>query len=236
MTHEFFDDQKKFNVFISGQKYFGYLVLLEMIRNPLINVVGVCTPFGDKHVGSLANTNKIPIIFAGSLNAETMPGNVDLGITAHSFDYIGKVTRYRPKYGWVGYHPSLLPRHRGRSSIEWAIKMRDFITGGTTFYLDAGIDRGDIIDQEFIWIDPELFNMETKKAARILWQHYLQDIGVKLINKAVRDIMNGQIKRTPQNHKVSTFEPNLDVKDIYRPDALMIESGGKQKTEKGPGN
>lgn len=220
--HEFLDTEKKLNVFISGQKYFGSLILHEMIKNPRVNVVGVCTPIGDKHVGKMAYTHEIPIITAGSLNADTMPLNVDLGITAHSFDYIGKATRYKPTIGWIGYHPSLLPRHRGRSSIEWAIKMRDFLTGGTTFWLNSGIDRGDIIEQEIVWIDPKMYNMELKKAARLLWEHELQDMGVRLINKTINDIINGTVKRRQQDNRFSTFEPSLNVKDIFRPDALML--------------
>ena len=220
--HEFFESEKKLNVFISGQKYFGSLVLREMIKNPRVNVVGVCTPIGDKHVGRAAATHRIPIIPAGSLNGDTMPQGVDIGITAHSFDYIGRATRYKPRLGWIGYHPSLLPRHRGRSSIEWAIKMRDFLTGGTTFWLNGGIDRGDIIKQEVVWIDPKLYDMDVKKAARLLWEHELQDVGVRLINKTVGDIINGTVKRRPQDNRFSTFEPSLDAKDIFRPDALML--------------
>ena len=49
MMHEFLDTEKKLNVFISGQKYFGALILNEMLKNPKVNVVGVCTPMGDKH-------------------------------------------------------------------------------------------------------------------------------------------------------------------------------------------
>lgn len=220
--HEFLNTEKKLNVFISGQKYFGSLILHEMIKNTMVNVVGVCTPIGDKHIGKMAYTHEIPIIPAGSLNGDTMPKGVDIGITAHSFDYIGKATRYKPAIGWIGYHPSLLPRHRGRSSIEWAIKMRDFLTGGTTFWLNSGIDRGDIIEQEVVWIDPKMYNMDLKKAARLLWEHELQDIGVRLINKTVNDIINGTVKRRPQDNRFSTFEPSLDVKDIFRPDALML--------------
>lgn len=220
--HEFLDNEKKLNVFISGQKYFGSLILHEMIKNPRVNVVGVCTPFGDRHVGKMAYTHEIPIIPAGSLSGDTMPSGVDIGITAHSFDYIGKATRYKPAMGWIGYHPSLLPRHRGRSSIEWAIKMRDFLTGGTTFWLNSGIDRGDIIEQEIVWIDPKMYNMDIKKAARLLWEHELQDIGVRLINKTINDIINGTVKRRAQDNRFSTFEPSLDVKDIFRPDALML--------------
>ncbi len=220
--HEFLDNEKKLNVFISGQKYFGSLILHEMIKNPRVNVVGVCTPIGDRHVGKMAYENEIPILPAGSLNGDTIPNGVDVGITAHSFDYIGKTTRYKPTIGWIGYHPSLLPRHRGRSSIEWAIKMRDFLTGGTTFWLNSGIDRGDIIEQELVWIDPKMYNMDVKKAAKLLWEHELQDIGVRLINKTINDIINGTVKGRAQDNRFSTFEPSLEVKDIFRPDALML--------------
>lgn len=215
------------NVFISGQKYFGMLILHEMIKNENVKVIGVCAPAEDKYIGRLASVHEIPIICAGMLNGETMPENVDVGITAHSFDYIGKKTRSRAKIGWVGYHPSLLPRHRGKSSIEWAIKMRDFLTGGTTFWLNSGIDRGNIIEQEVVWIDPKLYAIDTRQAAKILWENELQDIGVRLINKAINDIINKSIKSTPQDARFSTFEPSLDTKDIYRPDLLMIGPGKK---------
>ena len=213
---------KKLNVFISGQKYFGSIILHEMIINPMVNVVGVCAPFGDKYVGEMAHLHKIPTINSGGLNASTMPENVDLGITAHSYDYIGKATRYKARLGWIGYHPSLLPRHRGRSSIEWAIKMGDFLTGGTTFWLNSGIDRGDIIDQEVVWIDPKLYSMDVRKASRLLWEHELQPVGVALINKAVNGLITGDGYGRQQDSRFSTFEPCLDTKDIYRPDSLLL--------------
>ena len=222
MTHEFFEGEKTLKVFISWQKYFGGLILREMINNPMVEVVGVCCQIGDAYIGRAASMRGIPMIPSGSLNADTMPDGVDVGITAHSFDYIGKRTRYRARIGWIGYHPSLLPRHRGRSSIEWAIRMRDFVTGGTTFWLNSGIDRGDIISQEVVWIDPKLFGMDCKAAARLLWERDLQDVGVRLINSAVSDVIAGRVKRTPQDPRFSTWEPDTKVKDIYRPDLLML--------------
>jgi len=219
-------------VFISGQKYFAERVLLMCVDEGL-DVVGVCCPMGDKYIGRVANIRGIPIIPAGSLSADTMPRGVDLGITAHSYDYIGKRTRYMPRHGWIGYHPSLLPRHRGRSSIEWAIKMMDFCAGGTVFWLNAGIDRGDIAYQKMVFIDPKLFIMDVKKAARILWEDDLQQIGVDLLRDAVRDIARGDIRRQPQDKRFSTFEPCTDVKDVFTPDLLMIGCGqpaDKQQT------
>lgn len=212
---------KKIKVFISGQKKFGEEVL-RLCLNKKIDVVGVCCPIDDKYIGKLATTFGVPIIPSGTLNSDTMPEGVDLGITAHSFDYIGKKTRYKTALGWIGFHPSLLPRHRGRSSIEWAIRMRDIITGGTIYWLNAGIDRGDIAYQDWCWIDPELHLKEPKEAAKELWREDIMPIGVKLMSKAIDDISKGVIVKVPQEGKYSTFEPSTDVRDIFKPDLLML--------------
>lgn len=225
---------KKLRVFISGQKYFGELVLNLCNNLGFVDVVGVCAPLDDKYIAKTARIFGIPIIPAGTLNGDTMPDNVDLGITAHSFDYIGVKTRFKTKFGWIGYHPSLLPRHRGRSSIEWAVRMRDAITGGTVFWLNAGIDRGDIAYQDICFIDPKMYGMEPKKAAKLLWEHELQAMGLKLLEQALTDINNGILIKRPQRKEFSTFEPNTDVKDVFKPDLLMLEQYSSASKEKSP--
>lgn len=220
--HEFLSEVKPLNIFISGQKYFAERVFLS-VRELGHNIVGVSCPIGDKYIGKSASLYGVPIIPSGTLNGHNFPEGVDIGIAAHSFDYVGKKTRYKAKIGWIGYHPSLLPRHRGRSSIEWAVKMRDAITGGTVFWLNSGIDRGDIAKQDFIFIDPSLFSMDSKKAASILWQHHLQDMGVRLISETLSDISNNTVIRVKQDNRFSTFEPSMDVKDVFNPDAIMLE-------------
>ena len=216
---------QKFKVFISGQKYFGESVLL-LCERLKIDVVGVSCPPDDKYIGKAAARRKIPIIPAGTLNWENMP-ECDLGITAHSFDYIGKKTRYIPRFGWLGYHPSLLPRHRGRSAIEWAIRMKEPLTGGTVFWLNAGIDRGDIAYQDWCWIPPDYY-LQPQKSASKLWRDELCPMGLKLFETALKDLLNGIVVRTPQDKRFSTFEPDTNVSDIYRPDLLMIDY--KEKT------
>lgn len=213
---------EKLNIFISGQKHFG----AEVFRLCLYlghNVTGVCVPLDDKYLRPLAVIMGVPIIPAGSLTAYTMPANVDLGIAAHSFDYVGKATRYKARIGWIGYHPSLLPRHRGKSAIEWAIRMRDPITGGTVFWLNSGVDRGDIAAQDWRFIDPVLFSGDPKKNAGALWRDELLPLGVKLFDKTIRDIAAGKITRVQQDPRFSTFEPGTDHKDIFKPDLLMLE-------------
>ena len=212
--------ENRFKVFISGQKFFGEEVFRLCLKLN-IEVVGVCCPLDDKYIGKAARRWNIPIIPAGTLTADKMP-DCDLGITAHSFDYIGKKTRYIPKLGWLGYHPSLLPRHRGRSAIEWAIRMKEPITGGTVFWLNAGIDRGDIAYQDWCWIPP-VYYLEPAKSAAKLWRDELCPMGLKLFETALKDVLIGEIKRKPQDNSLSTFEPDTNVKDIFRPDLLMIE-------------
>lgn len=208
-------------MFISGQKYFGQEVLRLCIAAGH-EIVGVACPVGDQYIGRLAALYGIPIVPAGSLNADTLP-DLDLGVTAHSFDYISKPMRYKASIGWIGYHPSLLPLHRGRSSIEWAIRMRERITGGTVFWLNGGIDRGDIERQDWCFIPTKYLVYEPAKAAAELWKEQLLPMGIRLISDAVASISKGQINRKPQEHNLGTFEPRLDkVSDIYRPDCLML--------------
>lgn len=213
---------RKLRIIISGQKYFGAEVLRLCLRRGH-NVAAVCCTLDDKYIGQLARLHHIPMIAAGTLTADTMPPGIDLGITAHSWDYIGKKTRYKARLGWLGYHPSLLPRHRGRSAIEWAIRMGDPVTGGTVYWLNSGIDRGDIAYQDWCWIDPALRLKQPKKAAGTLWRDELLPLGIKLFESALKDIESGIIRKAPQDGRFSTFEPSTDISDVYRPDLLMLE-------------
>ena len=208
-------------VIIAGQKYFGEEVLRLCISKGC-QVVAVVCPQGDKYIGRLAHVHGISIIQAGTLNADTMPDNIDLGIAAHSFDFIGKRTRYKTRFGWIGYHPSLLPRHRGKSSIEWAIRMGDPVTGGTVYWLNSGLDRGDIAYQDWCFIDPKLGLKKPGEAARELWRESLFHVGLKLFSRAICDIQAGKIIRQKQDERFATFEPSTEPELIYRPDLLML--------------
>lgn len=221
MMHEFFEDEKPLSVFISGQKYFGEKILSLCITHGF-DVKGVCCPLDDKYIGKTARSWNIPIIPAGTLRADILPEGIDLGITAHSFDYIGKQSRYKTRLGWIGYHPSLLPRHRGKSAVEWTIKMRDYISGGTVYWLNAGIDMGDIAYQQWCWVDPALYALPLKEATQLLWRNHLMPIGEKLMGEALLDLKNGVVKRARQDQRFATFEPSVQVPGVYRPDRLML--------------
>ena len=58
-----------------------------------------------------------------------------------------------PARGFINLHPSLLPRHRGPSPIQWSLVCGDRSTGVTTMQLDEGMDTGPILLQERMAIE-----------------------------------------------------------------------------------
>lgn len=125
----------------------------------------------------------------------------DLIIAAHLHHYLPQTLIKRAKYGAIGYHPSLLPRHRGRDAIHWAIHFKDAITGGTVYKLDKGMDTGEIILQDWCHIYPD-------DTAQSLWQRDLAPMGVRLLAEVVDNLAdNGQIKSQPQDERLATYDP-----------------------------
>lgn len=164
-------------------------------------IVGVSTPISDMRVRTICKKRNIPVFSSDSLDHASIPG-FDLGVNAYSTKILSGNILNHAEIGWIGYHPSLLPRHRGLSSIEWAIRMKDLVTGGTVYWLDEGIDTGDIERQQWVWLD------HSKNASEV-WRQSLQPIGIKLLAEAVNDISRGVINRTPQDERFATYEPAL---------------------------
>ena len=142
-------------VFLAGQKTFGYEVAL-LIERLGLELAGVSCPNdpGDR-LNRWCRAWERPFTPAGTLNHRTLPEGVDLIVAAHSHDFIGKKTRQKTTLGAVGYHPSLLPRHRGRSAVEWTVRDRDPIAGGSVFWLTNGVDCGPIAAQDWCWVRPD---------------------------------------------------------------------------------
>jgi methionyl-tRNA formyltransferase len=105
-----------------------------------------------------------------------------------------------PARGAVCYHPSILPRHRGASAINWAIIMGDARTGLTMFWPDSGIDTGPILLQKEVEIGPE-------DTAGSLYFNHLFPMGVDAILESVDLIKVGRAPRTPQSPEGATYEP-----------------------------
>jgi methionyl-tRNA formyltransferase len=67
----------------------------------------------------------------------------------------------------IGYHPAALPRLRGRAALPWTILLDEKITASTLFWIDDGVDSGDILAQKFFHVAPR------EKAATLYRKHML---------------------------------------------------------------
>lgn len=206
------------NIFLCGQKYFGWEVY-KLIKRLGHNLVGVSAPIThpdgkDDRLHKFATLDGVNVL-PGNLNAERLPAGVDLIVAAHSWDFISQKTLNKTKLGAIGYHPSLLPRHRGRDAVRWAIHMGDPITGGSVYWLNQNVDAGPIAAQDWCWIRPD-------DTAQSLWQDTLQPMGISLLEVVLSDISGGTLVKIPQDEILSTWEPSWERGPIPRPDLLQI--------------
>lgn len=102
--------------------------------------------------------------------------------------------------GAICYHPSILPRHRGGSAINWAVIMGDTHTGLTIFWPDGGIDTGPILLQKEIEIGPE----DTTGS---LYFNRLFPMGIDAILESVALIREDRAPRISQDESAATYEP-----------------------------
>ncbi len=108
-----------------------------------------------------------------------------------------------PPLGTIQYHPSLLPRHRGISSMHWAIRQGETKTGLTVFWVDAGIDTGPILLQKEVDIGAD-------DTVGSLYFDKLFQPGVDALVEAVRLVHEGKAPRIAQNASQATYEPAAD--------------------------
>lgn len=205
------------NILIAGQKWFGAEVFRALRALPGVSIKAVCAPTGGDKLAGQANLYGVPVIASGTLNAASMPAGVDLIVAAHSHDFIGQATRLRAKWGGIGYHPSLLPLHRGRDAVRWAIRMGDRVTGGSVYRLSNRMDGGDVLAQRHVFIRPG-------DTAEELWRRDLAPLGVELLAQTVAAYAEGgYVHGAAQDEALATWEPSIDRPPAFRPDLLMIE-------------
>ncbi len=189
-------------VMIIGQKWFGAEVLRLCLERG-DDVVAVSAPRVDDRLAAHAVDAGIPLCQAkGLVDARWVPDGLDLILCAHAHVFVSACARGKARLGALGYHPSLLPRHRGRDAVRWAIHMGDKITGGTAYWLDDGVDTGDVAAQDWCWIRPGDVSEE-------LWRRELAPMGLTLLARVLSDLDAGRVPRTPQDPLMSTWEPSF---------------------------
>ncbi len=104
-----------------------------------------------------------------------------------------------PTKGAICFHPSLLPRRRGGSAINWTLIEGDAKAGVTVFWTDAGIDTGPILLQREVDIGPD-------DSAGSLYYQRIFPAGVDLVLESVALIDAGHAPRIPQDEGQASYE------------------------------
>ncbi|XP_066119503.1 mitochondrial 10-formyltetrahydrofolate dehydrogenase [Saccopteryx bilineata] len=104
-----------------------------------------------------------------------------------------------PKHGSIVYHPSILPRHRGASAINWTLIMGDKKAGFSVFWADDGLDTGPILLQRSCDVEPN-------DTVDTLYNRFLFPEGIKAMVEAVQLIADGKAPRIPQPEEGATYE------------------------------
>ena len=152
-------------IILNGQQAFGKAALEKILEAGKDEIVGVFTA-PDKEgrpgdpVKQAALEHNLPLFqpasYKDEATLETMRGlDADLMVMAYVIIFIPEAARDIPKMGSICFHPSLLPLHRGPSSINWPIMWGATKTGFSWFYPTDGLDEGDILIQREVDIGPD---------------------------------------------------------------------------------
>ena len=133
--------------------------------------------------------------------------NVDLCVMAFVTDIVPDAILEAPTRGTIQYHPSLLPKHRGPSSMNWPIIAGETKTGLTIFWPDKGLDTGPVLLQKEVEITPD----DTLGS---LYFGKLYPMGVDALVEAVGMARDGKAPRIAQDDSQATYEGWCRPEDV----------------------
>ncbi|MDX6324995.1 MAG: methionyl-tRNA formyltransferase [Nocardioidaceae bacterium] len=183
--------------------------LLTTTDAELVTVVTGTSAFAARTAGAVdlagrAASEGIPVMRTDDINAPSVVDDIarlepDLLVVAGWTRLLGDALLRVPRRGCVGFHASLLPRHRGRAPVNWAIILGEREAGNTMMLLDAGVDTGVIVDQEPIPIGPDdtcatVYDAVGAAGARMLLRH-------------LPALLAGQAPRVPQDPHAGDLLP-----------------------------
>ena len=193
---------------IVGQQDFGKAVL-EAFAARGDQVAGVfCAPEkpGAKPdvLKTAAQEKGVPVFQFKSLkedeaNAAMKKLDADIGIMAFVLQFAPQDFVTIPKHGTIQYHPSLLPKYRGPSSINWPITRGDTRTGLTIFRPTDGLDEGPVILQKETRIGPD----DTLGS---VYFDRLFPMGVQAMLEAADLVVAGKHRELVQDESQATYE------------------------------
>ncbi len=125
--------------------------------------------------------------------------NPELGIMAFVLQFAPQDFVGIPKHGTIQYHPSLLPRYRGPSSINWPIIRGDTRTGLTIFRPTDGLDEGPVVLQKETPIGPD-------DTLGTVYFDRLFPMGVKAMLEAADLVISNKHREVVQDESQATYE------------------------------
>ncbi|XP_043223831.1 cytosolic 10-formyltetrahydrofolate dehydrogenase-like isoform X1 [Amphibalanus amphitrite] len=137
--------------------------------------------------------------------------NAELNVLPFCSQFIPMEVINAPRHQSICYHPSLLPRHRGASSINWTLMCGDKKAGFSIFWADDGLDTGPILLQKECSVDPD-------ETVDTLYNKFMYPEGIKSMADAVNMVSAGTAPRVPQTEEGATYDPFLNKKELVRLD------------------
>ena len=188
-----------------GSRHFG-VTTLNMLREHGVDVVRVVVADADDRLAAAARSASIEAVVQADprlVVASEIAPRTDLIVTAHSHARVSKGALAAARLGGIGYHPSLLPRHRGMAAVEWTIKEGDPIAGGTVYHLAERMDAGAIAAQDWCFV-------KKGETARELWERALAPLGQRLLAEVIDFAKaHGTLPAKPQDEQFATKAPSL---------------------------
>ena len=126
--------------------------------------------------------------------------HADLGVLAYVTQIVPQNVFAVPRLGSICFHPSLLPRFRGGSAINWQIIKGETETGVSVFWVDPGIDTGPILLQKRAVIGPD-------DTAGSLYYNTLFPLGVDVVLEAIDAVAAGSAPRVTQDESLASYDP-----------------------------
>lgn len=186
-----------------GQSFFP-LKLFPLIKKKL-RTAAVHTPLVEflskHHIRAL----KSPNINAKKFRNELARLKPDLGVVANFGQILGSRLLSIPKYGFINYHPSLLPRYRGPSPLGHILLNGETRSGVTWHRITEKVDQGEILAQKDFEIEPHYTLKDL--------EHVCMELAVKLLPPLIVEIAEGKVKPQRQDEAFASYYPKLTKKE-----------------------
>ena len=200
-------------IVLIGSDKFGEAVLKALLDRGDEVVVVFCPPFDNMNspdqLAVSAVANGIKLCQARSLKSSEaiqvmIDSKPDICIMAYVLQFVPQEIANIPKYGTIQYHPSLLPKYRGPSAINWAIALGEEKTGLTIFRPSDGLDEGAVILQKEVAIGP------NDTLGQIYFDH-LFPLGLSALLEAADLVVAGKHQEVIQDESQANYEGWFDA-------------------------